>query len=234
MTDEASAISGFNNAASASASKKAGASLANDFNQFLTLLTTQLANQDPLSPMDTTEFTNQLVLFAGVEQQIASNENLENLISLSGGNQAVQAVSYIGKRVEANGNIFQLTEDGAEIGYDLATEAQTATLLIFDENDQLVRLESVDVEAGSHSFIWDGTNADGVQLDPGAYSFAVSAIDEDDAGVDVETSVTGVVDGVEVREEGVVLTVGKTEMLLDNVFGVREAVSGNGDTGEGA
>lgn len=224
MSDEISALAGLTGTSGQTASQSAGASLAGDFDQFLTLLTTQLANQDPLSPMDTTEFTNQLVLFAGVEQQIASNENLEELISLSGGNQAVQAVSYIGKRAEANGNIFQLTEDGAEIGYDLATEAQTATILIFDSTDTLVRLETANVEAGSHSFQWDGTNSDGVQLAPGAYSFAVSAIDENDAGVDVSTSVTGVVDGVEVRDEGVILTVGETEMLLDNVFGIRKAI----------
>ncbi len=225
MTDEVSAVSAFANTGNKSAAKTAGGKLADDFNQFLTLLTTQLANQDPLSPMDTTEFTNQLVLFAGVEQQIASNENLEELISLSGGNQAVQAVSYIGKHAQAKGNIFQLTENGAEVGYNLAGEAKTATLLIFDEADNLVLLEPVDVEEGNHKFVWDGKNADGVQLDPGAYSFAVSAIDEDDGGVDVETSVSGVVDGVEVRDEGVILTVGKTEMLLDNVFGIRQALA---------
>lgn len=224
MTDEVSAVSAFAKTGNTSAAKTAGGKLADDFNQFLTLLTTQLANQDPLSPMDTTEFTNQLVLFAGVEQQIASNENLEELISLSGGNQAVQAVSYIGKHAEAKGNIFQLTENGAEIGYDLATDAKAATLLIFDASDNLVRLERVDVEAGKHNFFWDGTNADGDQLEPGAYSFAVSAVDEDDAGIDVETSVSGVVDGVEVRDEGVILTVGETEMLLDNVFGIRKAL----------
>lgn len=224
MTDEVSAFSALSGTSGQTATKSAGASLAGDFDQFLTLLTTQLANQDPLSPMDTTEFTNQLVLFAGVEQQIASNENLEELISLSGGNQAVQAVSYIGKRAEANGNIFQLTEDGAEIGYDLDGEAQTATILIFDKNDTLVRLEAANTDAGRHKFVWDGTNSDGVQMAPGAYSFAVSAIDDDDAGVDTKTSVTGIVDGVEVREEGVILTVGDTEMLLDNVFGIRKAI----------
>lgn len=224
MSDEISAIAGLTGTGGQTAAQAAGGSLAGDFNQFLTLLTTQLANQDPLSPMDTTEFTNQLVLFAGVEQQIASNENLEELISLSGGNQAVQAVSYIGKSVEANGNIFQLTDDGAELGYDLDAEAQTATILIFDPNDTLVLLEPANIEAGRHSFKWDGRNSEGVLLDPGAYSFAVSAIDEDSAGIDVGTSVTGVVDGVEVRDEGVILTVGETEMLLDNVFGIRKAI----------
>lgn len=226
MSDEISALSGLTGTSGQSAAQAAGASLAGDFDQFLTLLTTQLANQDPLSPMDTTEFTNQLVLFAGVEQQIASNENLEELISLSGGNQAVQAVSYIGKRAEANGNIFQLTDDGAEIGYNLATEAQTATLLIFDANDQLVLLESVDTTAGNHNFQWDGRDSNGNLLSPGAYSFAVSAVDDNEASVDSTTSVTGIVDGVEVREEGVILTVGDTEMLLDNVFGIRKAEIG--------
>lgn len=226
MSDEVSALAGLTGTNGQTASTSAGASLAGDFDQFLTLLTTQLANQDPLSPMDTTEFTNQLVLFAGVEQQIASNENLEELISLSGGNQAVQAVSYIGKRAEANGNIFQLTDDGAEIGYNLASEAKTATILIFDENDQVVFFEPVDTTAGSHNFEWDGLGSNDVQLPPGVYSFAVSAVDDNDASVDTTTSVTGIVDGVEVREEGVILTVGDTEMLLDNVFGIRKAVIG--------
>mgnify|MGYP000415501120 CR=1 FL=1 len=158
MTDEVSAFSALNGTSGQTAAKSAGVSLAGDFDQFLTLLTTQLANQDPLSPMDTTEFTNQLVLFAGVEQQIASNENLEELISLSGGNQAVQAVSYIGKKAEANGNIFQLTENGAEIGYELASEAQPATILTFDEHDTLARLDPADVVARRHNVNSVGTS----------------------------------------------------------------------------
>ena len=77
-------------------------SFGDDFDDFLTLLTTQLQNQDPLEPTDTTEFTNQLVLFAGVEQDISQNDNLEQLIGLESANQAVGALNYIGNEVDSN------------------------------------------------------------------------------------------------------------------------------------
>ena len=70
--------------------------LANNLDNFLTILTTQLQYQDPLSPMETSEFTNQLVMFTGVEQQVQQNQNLEKLIALQSNNLAISAVTYIG------------------------------------------------------------------------------------------------------------------------------------------
>ena len=89
-------------ASSGSATLAGRKSLASNFDTFLSLLTTQMKNQDPLSPMDSTEFTNQLVQFAQVEQQINSNESLTNLIGLSQQNIVTNSVNYIGKTVEAN------------------------------------------------------------------------------------------------------------------------------------
>src|SRR5262249_25107311 len=86
--------------------------LSSDFNNFLTLLTTQLKNQDPLAPMDSTQFTQQLVAFTGVEQQINSNKKLDQLIALNQGDQMTSAVNFIGTQVEAVSTGVNLDADG--------------------------------------------------------------------------------------------------------------------------
>ncbi|HZZ11369.1 MAG TPA: flagellar hook capping FlgD N-terminal domain-containing protein, partial [Paraburkholderia sp.] len=88
-----------NNTAAGAGQSTASQQLAGNFDTFLTLLTTQLQNQDPLSPMDSTQFTQQLVAFSGVEQQINTNNNLQSLIALNQSQQAASAVSYIGHSV---------------------------------------------------------------------------------------------------------------------------------------
>ena len=88
----------------AAASEVAGAKLAENFDTFLQLLTTQLQHQDPLSPMESNEFVAQLVQFSEVEQAIASNKSLEKLIDLQNTNQATAAIGYIGQTVEAAGS----------------------------------------------------------------------------------------------------------------------------------
>src|SRR3546814_15982085 len=89
-------------AASSSAASSAATSLAGDFNTFLTLLTTQLKNQDPTSPMDSNEFTQQLVQFSQVEQQIDMNKNLETMISLLQSQQSSSNLKYVGKVVDVD------------------------------------------------------------------------------------------------------------------------------------
>ena len=112
----------------------ASGSLADNFDNFLILLTTQLQNQDPLSPMESTEFTNQLVQFASVEQQIKQNQSLEDLLAIERSNQAVSAVGFLGANVEAFGNSMMLENgsvdmrmdaDGAEAGPSAAEVVNT-------------------------------------------------------------------------------------------------------------
>src|SRR6267154_559707 len=106
-------VSGTTTAASSSSSSslpsRPGSTLAGNFHTFLQLLTTQLQNQNPLDPLDTNQFTQQLVQFAGVEQQLKSNEQLKSLIEIEKTAQSTQALVYVGKTAVVDGNTTALS-----------------------------------------------------------------------------------------------------------------------------
>ncbi len=207
-------------------------SFGDDFDDFLTLLTTQLQNQDPLEPTDTTEFTNQLVLFAGVEQDISQNDNLEKLIGLETSNQAVGALGYIGNEVQAEGNIFVLEEGGtAALGYSLADTAQNAAITIFDPAGNVAFVGQVDTEFGEHTFVWDGKGANGQPVPPGAYTFQVNAVNAEEQPITVKLSTRNAIDGVESDDSGTFLTSGILSIPLDKVFATFAPPVQTADTG---
>src|SRR5262245_44035848 len=119
-------------AATASAAASAQQQLSTNFDSFLTLLTTQLQNQDPLQPMDSNQFTQQLVEFSQVEQQINSNKNLESLISLTKNQASVNAVSYIGKTLTLTDGTGALKDGEVTWAYSLDSAATTANLIVSD------------------------------------------------------------------------------------------------------
>lgn len=199
-------ISTLGGAAAAQSDRFSGNSAMNEtFDQFLLLLTTQLQNQDPLNPMDTAEFTQQLIGFANVEQQILTNVNLENLTALQAYNQLAAGVGLIGRWVEADGNSLAL-KNGEGIGaYTLLGEAASAELTVTDANGKVVRRMSVPTGNGHHEFIWDGRDDAGQVMADGLYSFAVRATDDDGNPVASYTSSIGKVDGVETDDDGILL-----------------------------
>lgn len=159
-------------ATAASQSIRSSATLAGNFSDFLTLLTTQLQNQDPTSPMDTNAFTTQLVQFALVEQQINANANLETLISLNQGQQVLQASSLIGARVVATSTQIALQDGAGEIRF--ASDVATPTLVtVFDAAGRVIRSEAVQAQAGDNSWVWNGRNASNTQMPDGAYTVTV-------------------------------------------------------------
>lgn len=175
------------------------------FDQFLLLLTTQLQNQDPLNPMDTAEFTQQLIGFANVEQQILTNVNLENLTALQAYNQLAAGVGLIGRWVEADGNSLTL-KGGEGIGaYTLVGEAASAEITVTDANGKVVRRMSVPTGNGHHEFIWNGLDDGGQIMADGVYTFSIKATDSDGGPVASYTSSIGKVDGVETDDEGILL-----------------------------
>ena len=189
-------ITGIENTGSSSAATTSGTKLAENFDTFLTMLTVQLKNQDPLSPMDSTEFTNQLVQFSAVEQQIASNKNLENLISVTQTNTKAQAIAYIGHTIETAGtvlplqggvetqtNTIALTNSSASFKYTLDGTSSTTTISIKDSNGDVVRTLSGNTSSGSHEITWDGKDASNEKLPDGNYTVAVTATDSAGAGV---------------------------------------------------
>jgi len=196
--------------------------LADNFDNFLLLLTTQLQNQDPTAPMDADQFTQQLVQFSGVEQQIQSNETLTELAGLLQGQQLSQSVGYLGSEVEVGGDVVRLGDDGvAKIHYELDGLASDVTVVMSDELGQVVASFPGETGVGRHSVTWNGLGDNGTQYSDG--SFKVSILAETAAGeaMTSKTTISGVVDGVELHEGQTMLSVDGTLLPLSQVKAVR-------------
>ena len=204
---------------------QASLKLNQDFDHFLRLLTTQLQNQDPLSPMDSTEFTNQLVSFSQVEQQIKTNDNLNNLLAFQTLNLTALGVSFIGKDVEIAGKFFQ--SDGtvpSTLSYELPENAATGTVTILDENDEVVFSQDIELTAGVHTFVWDGKDQSGVPVPEGKYEIRVAALTETSGSLNVSTYVPGHVSGLESDDSGqLLLNVGDQKILITDVRKIFES-----------
>ncbi len=159
-----------------------------NFDSFLTLLTQQLKNQDPLKPMDATQFTTQLVQFTGVEQSIRQNQNLENLLALQQEAQFGQAANFIGKMIDLDGGSVALTSEASTIGYSVASQAQAVILTIKDSQNNVVRQVSVDAKAGAHSYTWDGKADSGQTVPDGTYNVSAAGVDSSGNPVTVTTT----------------------------------------------
>jgi flagellar basal-body rod modification protein FlgD len=204
-----------------SAASAAGSKLAGDFDQFLKLLTTQLQYQDPTSPMDTTEFTNQLVQFASVEQQIAQSKSLESLINIQESWQTANAINYIGKEVDIAGKNITLVEGQGVLGYTLPSNTESTTITIKDSSGKAIRTVAGDKTTGTHAYIWDGRTDAGVKMADGTYTFEVTAKDAGGKAVTVSTQFTGTVTGVTNHDGTIVLEVGVLKVPLKDVSAVR-------------
>jgi flagellar basal-body rod modification protein FlgD len=196
--------------------------LAQNFDSFLSLLTTQLKNQDPLAPMDSTQFTTQLVQFSQVEQSINTNSRLDQLVKLQSGSQAVSAVSFVGKSIEAFGDTMVLSEGTASYVYTLPQDAASSTVTIKDSSGKIVHtITNAPTAEGKHVLTWDGKDDQGNALEDGTYSFSVAAKDSDGAAVDATTAIAGTVQGVTVENGVVVLDLGNGQLVkVTDVFTV--------------
>lgn len=199
------------------------AKLSGDYTRFLKLLTTQLQNQDPLKPMDTKDFTQQLVQFAGVEQSIATNKNLENLVTLQQASQNAQATSYIGRTIESIGDTQPLKDGKATYGYAFDGTPTNVQLFISDKNGNVVFQTTGETGAGSHSFAWDGKDMNGLTAPDGDYKISVSAKDGAGANVKTSTSVNLLVDAVEMHTTGAVLLSGKQVVNVSDIIRIKSA-----------
>ena len=178
--------------------------LAEDFTQFLQLLTTQLQNQDPLSPMDSNEFTSQLVQFSQVEQAINSNTKLDDLVSLQLGNAATSALGYVGLDASYVSAEIALTEgQSTVIKYSLEGPATTSKINIFNEEQQLVYSGDAENGEGVHEFNWNGKDQLGNQLPSGTYAVRIDSLDIEENVIETTTVVTARVKGIE-QQNGVV------------------------------
>ena len=207
-----------------SASSEARASLADNFDSFLKLLTTQLTNQDPLQPMDANEFTAQLVQFSGVEQSIKTNQMLDELISLTRADQLARSADYLGAEVEADGATVRLTAAGpANLTYRLEDPAAAVELSIRDAQGKLVWQAPGVAEAGAHAIAWNGRSSTGERLPEGLYTLEVAAIDGAGRPLTAATGIAGTVDGVEITGDQIMLSIEGVLVALGAVTALRRA-----------
>lgn len=212
----------FKDPTSGGGTSAAASTLADTFDTFLALLTTQLKNQDPLDPMKSSEFTSQLVQFAGVEQSINTNKKLDQLVQLQTSNQLNSAVSFIGKTVEVISDLLLLKDGAAKISYGLDRKAAHTIISIVDQNGRVVRTVQGETDAGRHEFEWDGRDSKGVLVADDVYGFSVVATDGDDDTIDTIAASFGIVTGVEIVENAPRLNIGELGVPFDAVFAVRE------------
>jgi flagellar basal-body rod modification protein FlgD len=190
--------------------------LANNFTQFLQLLTTQLRNQNPLDPLDTNQFTQQLVQFAQVEQQLRSNEQLETLVSLQKTAQSTFALGFVGVNVAVDGTSAKLANGQAGWSFNSPKPA-SATMSITNEAGQLVFSKNFTVEAGMQRFSWDGKGTNGVQWPDGNYALSITAQDASGQSVAIATEVEGVVDSVDMTKSPPLLYIGSQGFTVDKI-----------------
>jgi flagellar basal-body rod modification protein FlgD len=213
--------SGATGTGAAAGTSKSQLGLADDFNSFLQLLTTQLQHQDPLAPMDANQFTQQLVQFSAVEQAIKTNDTLGQLLTAVRGEQIGRSVDYLGAEVEAPGETVRLGGTStAQINYQLGQAASSVTISIYNQAGQLVASRQGAGDAGSHSVAWDGRDQSGAPLPAGLYRVDIAATDASGAPAAANTSVHGVVDGVEISGDQVLLSVDGVLLPLDSVTSI--------------
>ena len=207
-------------AATSATSPDAMKQLSGNFSTFLTLLTTQLKNQDPTSPMDSNAFTQQLVMYSQVEQQIDSNTNLKTLISQGTSNAAAVTTGYLGKKVSIlNGNAA-LTNGAATWTYNLGAAAATNQISITDANGKLVYTGAGETTAGNHTFNWDGKDNNGNQLADGAYTLNVAATGGAGGTVTSSVASAGVVSQIDMTGGTPKLVIGSMEVNLSDIAAV--------------
>jgi flagellar basal-body rod modification protein FlgD len=196
------------------ATDKAG--IADNFNAFLLLLTTQLKNQSPLDPLDTNQFTQQLVQFASVEQQLKSNDTLNALLTSSKASAVSTAASFVGMEVTADGTTSRLSNGTAEWSINPARNA-TVSLTVKDVKGNVVAAQNVSMTAGAQRFSWNGITSTGTRAPDGDYTISASARDPSGQNVSVKTEVAGRVDSVDTSGGDAVLLVGSSRVPLASV-----------------
>jgi flagellar basal-body rod modification protein FlgD len=208
-----------NSAGTSTGTGTGAAGIAGNFNTFLSLLTTQLKNQNPLSPLDTNQFTQQLVEFASVEQQVNMNTNLQTLISLQQTTEATSALQFLGSTVTASGNTATLSNaTGSPATWSLnAAAPATANITITNSSGQTAFTGTTTLNAGTQSFSWSGQGNSSVIWPDGNYTMTISATGANGQPVTVSTQVQGVVTGVNLSQNPPLLTVGGQNIALSQI-----------------
>ena len=194
-------------------------SLNNNFSTFLTLLTTQMKNQDPSSPMDSNQFTTELVQFSSVEQQINTNSSLTQLIQLTQASQIEQSSSMIGKPVTVNSGQLSLQNGTAAINFN-TTKAEPVAVAVYNAAGIQVQTASMTTMAGANTWKWDGKDASGSRLPDGAYKVSVNAVGANQSSAPIPFTVTGTTSSVQSSNGSVQLKMGGLTVPFSSVVSV--------------
>jgi flagellar basal-body rod modification protein FlgD len=185
-------------AASGSNAATSAAALADNFDTFLTILTAQIQNQDPLEPMDSSKFTEQLVQFSGVEQQIKVNTQLETLIKATTANAGASLSGYLGQTAEIDSSGAQYSGDEVHWRYTLPSDAAKTTITVTDASGKVLYSKAGDLSAGSHEFEWNGDlNAGGTAPEGKPYWINVVAEDANGATIKPMHTLVTTISGVD-------------------------------------
>ncbi len=217
-----SSVSSTAGAAEGTKSGTAAEDLQDDLNRFLNLLVTQLKNQDPLDPMDSNEFTSQLVQFASVEQQIYQNSNLEKLLNIQETNQISSMVNFIDKTVEVDGQQIPLENGQAEFSYTMPAGAKSASIIIRNGAGLTVYEQDANLDQGKHVFEWDGRDNSGQQVSDGEYTAVVTGLSNQNEILKIAQTAFGRVTGIGIENGETSLFMGDIEVSQDNVISVKE------------
>jgi flagellar basal-body rod modification protein FlgD len=215
-----SVVSGVTSSSSTSSTASASGldkdTIAGNFQTFLTLLTTQLKNQNPMDPLDTNQFTAQLVQFAQVEQQLKSNDQLTTLVSLQQTAQNTAALDYVGQKVDVDGNTTVLAN--GEATWQLSVpKPVTATITVTSSSGVQVYSGTRPLNTGTQTIGWDGKDTSGLQWPDGNYTISVAATDASGQPVSVPTQIEAVVDSADLTKTPPVLSIAGQDYTVDKI-----------------
>ena len=194
----AASISASNSGTSSTGTSATGSVLAQlgaNFNQFLQLLLTQVQNQDPTAPTDTTSFTTELVQFTGVQEQVNTNTSLSQLIGLQQSAQVLQGSSLVGDQATVTASQIALQGGTGELTFT-GTAGEPVAISIVNASGAPIRDATLTADAGTNTWSWDGTDNSGNKVPDGAYNVAVETASTNGNATPMPFSVVGTATGI--------------------------------------
>jgi flagellar basal-body rod modification protein FlgD len=198
------------------------AQLGANFNQFLQLLLTQVQNQDPTAPTDTTQFTTELVQFTGVQEQVNTNTSLGQLIGLQQSAQVLQGSSLVGRQATVTASQITLQNSTGEVTFT-GTAGEPVAISVVNAAGTPLRDVSLTANAGTNTWTWDGTDNNGNAVPDGAYNIAVETASTNGNATGVPFGVIGTATGISTSGTNTNLQLGALSVNLSAL----QSVSGN-------
>jgi flagellar basal-body rod modification protein FlgD len=199
---------------------------------FLQLMLTQLKNQDPLNPMEGTEFAAQLAQFTSLEQLMNLNDSMETSINanyyLTQSINNTLSSTLIGKSVKLSGNGFKFSgQDDVTMGYNLSGPASSVNVKVYNSAGQIVKtIENAPGSSGDNKLVWDFTDNDGNSVPEGDYTFEVEATDGNGDAIAADQYVVGLIEGVKFTDYGTALVVNGTDYMLSDILEIYDPPTG--------